>query len=408
MGTLIKLAWRNIWRNKRRTIILICAMSTGLIGILVCEGFINGWLDSMIENATNKGTGHIAIFAKGYFENPAVEKNLAIDADLEKSLDADPRIKQWTPRIKVNGLLSNAEHANMINIIGVAPDREANVSVIADSMVEGRWLKPDDRNVIVIGAKTAERYGTKLGRKVVLISQQDGGDVGSAAFHIVGIFRTDAEAFDKSVVYINLPDARKLVNLIDRITEVNLVLNDLNQVDDVSASLGTKLDTGKLEVLTWKDQQPFTVKMIGMSDAWTGIVYAIYFIAMAFGIVNTLLMAVNERYREIGIMLAIGTRRFQVVVMVALESFFLAVISVIVGNAIGIGLVRYWGATGMDLSSFAEGLAMYGMGRVLYLSIGVDSVIQMSVITFVIAVLFSLYPAIRASRFKPIEAIQRL
>ena len=408
MLTLIKLAWRNIWRNRRRTIILICAMSTGLIGILITIGFMNAWLDSMIQNSLNKESGHIGIFAKGYFENPAVEKNFIVTRKFKQKLSSEPMIEQWTQRININGLVNNAEHSSMVKIMGVDPKREGRVTVIPSKITEGRWLTPDDTNAIIIGKKTAEKFKTKLGRKMILLTQQLGGEVGTAAYRIKGIFESGNESFDESVVYINLTEAKNLVALGDKITEVIVVLADLNQVDATTLSLRNMVDSGTLEVLSWKEQQPLTWKMVQWSDQMMWIWYAIFFIAMAFGIVNTLLMAVNERYREIGIMLAIGTKRWQVVTMIVWESFFLALCSLIVGNLAGIGLVHYFGSAGLDLSGFAAGMEMYGTDRILYPSIGFDSIMTMSTWTFIISLIFSLYPAIRASRFKPIEAIQRL
>ena len=383
-------------------------MSTGLIGILITIGFMNAWLDSMIENSLNKESGHVGIFAEGYFENPAVEKNFVFDRELKQKLDSEPTIEQWTKRIKINGLVNNAEHSSMVKIMGVDPKREGRVTVIPSKITQGEWLSPSDTNAIVIGAKTAERFKTKLGRKMILLTQQLGGEVGTAAYRIKGIFESGNEAFDESVVYINLSDANKLANMDNKITEVIMVMASLEQVDSTTISIRSLLDPNTLEVLSWKEQQPLTWKMVQWSDAMMWVWYAIFFIAMAFGIVNTLLMAVNERYREIGIMLAIGTKRWQVVTMIVWESFFLALCSLIVGNLAGVGVVHYFGNIGLDLSGFAQGMELYGTDRILYPSIGLNSIFIMSFWTFVISLFFSLYPAVRASRFKPIEAIQRL
>lgn len=405
MKTLIKLAWRNIWRNTRRTIILICAMSVGLFGILATRGLVNGWLDQMVQNAVNSYTGHIAVFANGYFENQVVEKNFAVDKTVAAAVDSIPQLENWTERIKVSGLISNAEHSTMIGIVGVDPIKEAKISIVASSIVEGRWLTPDDKYGIVLGARTVERFRTKLGHKVVLMSQQLGDEIGSGAYRIVGIFKTEQQGFDESVAYINLPDAQTLVNLAGKVTDITVLLKRGADVNLAAAALRSKLGTKDLEVLTWKQQQPMVVKMVDLSRQMMVLFYAIFFIAMAFGIVNTLLMAVNERFREIGIMLAIGTRRWQIIAMIGLESFFIAIVSVIVGGAIGTLTVKYFQHNGMNLAAFAEGLDYFGLGHVLYPSLNAMDVFVMSLWTFIIAVLFSLYPAIRACRFRPVDAI---
>ena len=553
-------------------------MSSGLLGIFITEGFLNGWLDSMIEGAINKNVGHIAIFSEDYFENPNVEKHFVLDEKLKGKLDTLPNLKAWTPRIKVNGLISNAEHSSMLNVIGTSPKDEANVSIIASRIRRGRWLNDEDTRGIVIGARLAEKFYPRywedssnpknkdpfarvIGKKLVIRSQQyDSDQVGSDLFRVVGIFNTGMEGFDESNAYIILPSAQKLVNLEGRITEVNIMVNKLDQVDGAAVymtswinrdSLITPLDimnwkltqlmttvgifntkmeksdlsnahiilpsiqklinpkeqltevnimlnnieqenqgvvyaanwidpnkldqitweqqppmtivnlfhtgmekfdksnayiiqpsaiklvnleqwipevniivnkieqgdqgavymaswTYPLDIMTWKQQQPMTTKILELMDVFSIIFYLIFYIAMAFGIVNTLLMAVNERYREIGIMLAIGTRRWQIVVMVALESFFLAVVSVIFGDILGIAVVKYFEHNGLDLSSFAQGMELMGIDKILYPSVSFGAVVTMSISTFAIAVFFSLYPAVRASRFKPIEAIQKL
>jgi putative ABC transport system permease protein len=426
MLTLIKLAWRNIWRNKRRTIILVCAMASGLLGIYIGEGFINGWVDSMIDGAINKNIGHVAVFAEGYYENPMVEKHFILEEKMKRDIDAIPTLKAWTPRLKVTGLVSNSEHSAMINVVGVDPSREARVSIIASKVTEGRWLESGDTRSIVIGARLAEKfypqywenatdpknknpYERVLGKKLVIRSQQfDSDEVGADLFRVAGIYRSGMQGYDESNAYINLPIAQKLVNLDGRLTEVNIMVNSLKEVDVSAELFRTEVDLETFEVMTWKQQQPMTTKMLDMVAAMKVIFYMIFYIAMAFGIVNTLLMAVNERYREIGIMLAIGTKRWQVVVMVALESFFLAIVSVIVGNVLGVSLVNYFKVNGLDLSAWAAAMEMYGIGKIVYPSVGVHAVITMSIYTFLIAIIFSLYPAVRASRFKPIEAIQKL
>ena len=408
MGTLAKLAWRNIWRNSRRTIILICAVSAGLIGILFTLAMSNAFIDQMIQNAVNKSIGHIGIFGKGYFENPVVENNLVLADETRIFLEADPRMKGWSPRVKVSGLMNNAEHSTMISIMGVEPQKEAKVSIVPHSMMDGKWLKPGDENAIVISSKTADRFKTKLGRKIILMTQALGGEVGSGAFRIVGIFKTDSQGFDKSVVYINMPDAQKMINLQGKITGVTIMAKEQADVEPLAAAIRQHLSQKTSEVLTWKQMEPLTVQMLEMMDQFMVITYAVFFIAMAFGILNTLLMAVNERYREIGIMLAIGTRRWQIVAIVAMESFFIAVVAMFVGNAISLTAVAYFEQAGINLASFSEGLELYGMGHTIYPRIALESALNMSIWTFIIAIVFSLYPAIRASRFRPVEALRRI
>jgi len=401
-------------------------MASGLLGIFISEGFVNGWLDSMIEGAINKNVGHIAIFATDYFENPTIEKHFILDGKLAKELDNMAGLKGRTSRLKINGLVSNAEHSGMLNVVGTQTAAESKVSIIPSVIRQGRWLKDDDERGIVIGARLAEKfypqywekpddpknkepYKRVLGKKLVVRSQQyDSQEVGAELFRVVGIFKSGMEGYDESNAYITLASAQSLINLPGKITEVSIIFNKMDQVEPSALAMRSMIDKEKLAAMTWKEQQPMTTKMIQLVDMFTVIFYVIFYIAMAFGIVNTLLMAVNERYREIGIMLAIGTRRWQIVAMVALESFFLALVSLVAGNIIGISCVKYFEKNGLDMSGFSAGLELFGIEKVIYPSITLEAIVSMSITTFLIAVFFSLYPAVRASRFKPIEAIQKL
>ena len=407
MGIIFKMAWRNIWRNKRRTIILLCAVSIGLIGMLFISGFMNGWMTQMLNNAVRQKSGHVAIMAKGFYSNPVVENHFTVTDKIKQAVENSPEVTGWTTQIVLNGLVNNADKSRFGTIIGADTKREPEVFYPARSIVEGRWLNPDDRYGIVVGHKLLETYNTKLGRKIVLMTQQFKGDVGSGAFHIIGVYRTENNNYDESNVYITQQAAKELANLGDnQVTNLAMILENEYQADAVKERISTELNDPQLEILTWRQLQPMLRQTLEMMDQFNWITYLIFYIAMAFGILNTLLMAVNERYREIGIMIAIGTSRLRVVVMVAVESLCIALVAVAIGDIIGVALVELFHHTGMNLSLWSDALEGFNVGRIIYPYLGAGNIWNLSMWTFVFAMLSAIIPAFRAARFKPVEAIR--
>ena len=409
MKTLLILSWRNIWRNKRRTFILVCAMMAGLVGVLLSMGLTNSWLVQIKDNAVRLFAGHIKIHAAGYHDRPSVEFALAPTARVTERLGADPRVKAWAERVSVQALLSTASQSRVINLVGIDPEAEVGVSVILDSVQEGvpldAWDQPG--RPILIGRRLADRIERGLGKKLVLMSQQSGNnEVGSGAFRIAGIFDSGNGGFDESHVYIFKEDAQRMLALGDRITETVIMLHDMEQSDLVAAELRAMVEGDAMEALSWRERLPLVEKTIEMSRQMMIPYYAIFYVAMAFGILNTLLMAIGERTHEIGVMLAIGLNRWRLIGMILLESLLIAILSVFVGAASGWGLVAWWGARGIDLSSMAEGLAYMGVSRIIYPSLRSADLIGASAAALAVALVFALYPAWRASRLAPVEAIR--
>ncbi len=408
MKILLQMAWHNIWRNKRRAIILLCAMSAGLAGVLFCMGFVNGWLDQMVESSVNRCEGHLRVMGLGYNENPLIEYAFEPVPDLAATLDEHNHVKAWANRVVAQGMLSTASKSYVVNVVGIEPERERALSIVAGSICEGVFLDSAVSGKALIGARLAEKLKTKVGKKVVIVSQQFGGDMGSGAYRIAGIFDTHSAGFDESHVYVLRSDAQELLGLGDRITETTIMLDKIEVAEAFAGELKCQVPTDDVEVLTWKDRMPFAVQSLEMSGRYMIPFLGLFYIAMAFGTVNTLHMAVSERTHEIGVMRAIGMNRLRLVLLILFESFFLAVIAVVVGSTVGWAIIACFGASGMDLSMLAAGMDYLGVERVLYPYLESSQVVGASVTTFVIAILFSLFPAIRAARLAPVEAIRQV
>ncbi|MBU1692675.1 MAG: FtsX-like permease family protein [Verrucomicrobia bacterium] len=407
MKTLLKMAWLNIWRNKRRTLILLCAMAAGLIGVLFTMGFMQGWMNQMVDNAIMTYEGHVKILGKGFQRNPVIENSMPAMPDVEGILNRDPRVRAWTERLTAQGLLSTPTDSRVVTIVGADPDREPQVSVIGEALRDGEFVSSKEPLKIAIGRTLSEKIKKGLGKKVVLMSQRLDGEIGSAAFRVGGLFDTGSGSYDESTVYISLADARQMLAEGDRVTEITILLHDIKDSEVVAADLARELKERGVEVVTWKDRLPFIVEMIKLSDRFAIPYYALFYIAMAFGIVNTLLMAIGERTHEIGIMLAMGMHRRTLVLLIMLESLFLAILAALAGAGIGWGLVAWFGHRGIDLSAFSAAMEYYGLGHVLYPVLDPGRAAWAVVAMLAVALVFSFYPAARAARLVPVEAIRR-
>ena len=410
MRTLLTMAWRNLWRNKRRTGILICAMVVGLAGVLVLMGLIEGWLDQMVDASVRSYEGHVKVTAEGYRQNPIVEHHMRSYASLLSELEDDSRVEGWAERVAVQGLLSTAEHSEMVRIIGIDPDQESRVSNVPGAVREGSFFDSPGGawNPVLIGGRLAEKLGRSVGKKVVLMSQQDGNELGSGAFRIAGVFDTGHGVLDRHTVYILKADAQKLLNLGDRITEAVVMLQDVEDSEAVTQALARKLEDEPVEVTSWRQRLPIISDGIEISRRMMFLYYGIFYVAMAFGIVNTLLMAIGERTHEIGVMVAIGMNRGRLVLLVVLESFLVSLVSAAIGTCVGCAIVTWIGYTGIDLTALADVIEYFGIGRVLYPRLSLPSVAFAALATIGVGLAFSLYPALHASRLIPVEAIRRI
>jgi ABC-type lipoprotein release transport system permease subunit len=405
-----QLSWRNIWRNPRRTAIILIAVSIGVWSMVVLGALWQGMVNQMIKNGVATMTGHLQIHQKDYRNDPVVENSIPDPDRVAKVLGEHlPEKTAWSSRIRVTAVAANARHSAGVTIIGIDPDREAAVSFIAGAVREGRYLQADDRYGILIGRALADKFATKLGRKVVLMSQNTEREIGSRAFRITGIFRAEMEATEKQLVFITKPAARKLLKLGVGVSEYSIVLpeEDPPDLETIVATLKANLSADDL-VEGWPEILPMVKTYVELIQSWNWIWYLVVFIAMGFGIVNTMLMAVYERMREFGVLKALGMPPGWIVKDVLTESFFLLLGGMLIGNLVAFLTVWIFSRTGIDLSAFAAGAEYAGIAKIIYPALSFRDVGIANLMVFLLGLLISLYPAIRAARFTPVEAMTHI
>ena len=402
----LQLAWRNIWRNPRRTMVLLTAIIVGVWSMIVLSALMRGIADQLVRNGIATLTGHIQVHQKGYRNDPVIDYSIIepkiVETALKKVLPAGAH---WTSRVRVSAVASNARHSGGITLIGIDPQREAAISFIGQAIREGHYLKPDDEYGIIAGNALVKKFKTRLGRKLVLMSQDTGREIASRAFRIVGIFRGELEATEKQFVFVTLPAAQQMLKLKKSISEVSIILPAHEKAAPVAAALEDELSPGDYEIHTWQELLPLVTGVLKMYDGFIFLWFLVVFIAMGFGIVNTTLMAVFERIREFGLLKALGMKPLGIIKEVLIESFFLLIIGMLIGNSLGFLGIFILSETGIDLSSFAEGMEFVGMSRIIYPVIYSKDVVTANLVVFILGLFVSAYPAAKAARITPIEAL---
>ncbi len=402
----LQLAWRNIWRNPRRTTVILVAVIIGVWSMILLGALMRGTAVGMVKNGIATLTGHIQIHHKGYREDPAIENSMTRLRFVETLLNEKlPPAAQWTRRVRVNAIASNARHSKGVTLVGIDPHTEAAVSFIGTAISRGRYLRPDDSNGIVVGEALLDAFETRVGRKLVLMSQDTAQEIASQAFRIVGVFKAEMEATEKQFVFVPRPTSQDMLKLHAGISEISILLSDGYENLAVYEALKAALPPDEFEIHNWQELLPFQTAYLRILDGFMWFWFLVVFVAMGFGIVNTTLMAVFERMREFGLMKALGMKPWWILREVLVESFVLLICGIIIGNALGFLSIYAFSGNGIDLSALAAGAEFAGMTRIIYPVVAVKDVIVANLTVLLLGLLVSLYPAIKASRFTPIQAL---
>lgn len=398
------LAWRNLWRNPRRTLITFVAISVGVWSMLVLAALMQAWGESAFDSAVRTLLGHGQIHAPQYLDDPTIDHRFAPpSAMLRDRLDAAD-VTAWASRVRVPAIVRTARENAPVTLVGIDPERERGLSFIPDAVNDGVYLADAEDAGILLGRRLAARLRTGLGKRVVILSQAASGEIAERGFRVAGIFDAEQRQTETGFVFVRRAPAQSMLGIGDDISEISFVLEDVDRLPPVLESL--RRAAPGLEVVAWSELEPFTRAILDISDGTIALWTAIMFVLVAFGLVNTLLMAVLERAREFGLVQALGLRPRLLLLQVLLESTFLVGLGVVAGAAAGLGTVLGFHG-GLDLSALAQGGAELGIGRVLYPQIDVALTIEIALFVWVMGIVTSLYPAWRAGRDVPVATINK-
>ncbi len=402
---IIKLSWKNIWRNKTRSGVVITAVVLGTCAGTFMSAFMNGMVLQLIENQLNTYISHIQIHTKQYQENKLPEFYIPSVDSLINDLQSKPFVKGITSRSVVSGLASTTSSTFGVTINGIDPETEPEVFTIHSNIKEGDYFEIPDRNPVLVGEKLAERLKLKLRSKVVLNFQDVDGDISAGAFRVVGIFKTSNTSFDQSNVFVKKEDLNRLIGAENIVHEIDIVLDNFREADFYASQFGSTNPT--LAVESWGEVSP----SLRFSDANTNmylyIFMTIILIALTFGIINTMLMAVLERQHELGMLMAIGVNKTRTFVLILSETFFLSIFGAPIGLFIAWAGIGYLAEIGLDLGAFAEGFESFGMSSIIYPVLEPQYYLNVGAMIIITTIIASIYPSIKALKLNPVEAIRK-
>jgi putative ABC transport system permease protein len=415
MATLLLIAWRNLWRGWRRSAVVVGSVAIGLAAALLLVAWSHGWVIQIVQTAVATRLASIAVHAQGYQTNPDVGTSLADGGRaLVAALEHMPGV-HVSPRVLGDGLAQSARHGARVALVGVIPEREARVSVVESSLAAGAVPQPTPSGVArqlpgaLLGAALADELGVGIGEKIVLHAP---GESGLGAFRVSGLYRTASRDFDRSTVFLRLEDAQRLLGVGDRVHELAIALDAPDQLAAVEARARAELPQvapgERIEVLSWREREPRLAAILELMSSTAWVSYAAVFAGMAFGIANALLMSVYERIREFGVMRSLGLPARRLFALVLFESVLLTLGGAALGVALGVAIVLSLAHSGVSLGSFADTLGQLGVGPRVYPRLEAGDWIWPLGLAFATAVVAAAWPAAKAARLRPAEAVRHV
>jgi len=397
------LAWRNLWRNHRRTLIMLAAITVGVWAMIFMTALMRGMVDDMLLNGIRNLPGEVQIHHPQYRDDPSINNSISTpDEKLLKALQI-AEVKAWTNRVRVPAVISSERDSRGITLLGIIPESEVQLSFDLDSISEGRFLKNSNDSGLVIGAKMAERLETRLGKRVVVMSQDPENNIADRGFRIVGIYKAKIASLEEMYVYAGLKTVQKLLKLENKVSEIAITGENYRHVESwypvIKKAAGQDLQT-----LPWYQVDTYLGTMLTVMDGFVLVWVVVIFLALSFGLVNTLVMAVFERIREIGLMQALGMRPSLILYQILIESFLLLLIGLLLGNLLAVGTIIPL-QDGIDVSAVAKGMEMMGTSSVLYPALKLNDILLANAVVIILGLLTSILPAWHAASFDPIEAL---
>jgi len=412
-----RMAFRNVWRNTRRSLITMATIAVGVTFLIVMQGFRDGFRNKWVDVATRTFLGHIQIHAAGYFQSYLsmdISKTMANWQEVAEKLPKD-KIVAAAPRVDAFGFASTGETSHTLRLVGALAPEEARVTWFAEKIVAGEYLSPSDdpeRHEILIGEELQKYFRVKVGDRLFVMVQTFTADVAYEVFFIKGIFRTRNPDVDNFVALVHLETLQKAMAqdvpyFKDKVSGLVIRVKSGQEPQEVARLIQSRLEGTDYEVKSWEQMAPDLVQLLNLIEAFTWVMYLILFLVAALNTTNTVLMAVMERVREFGVMVAQGTEPNHIVVLVVLESIILGFLASLVGVTLGVVISLHYARVGFDLSHFSEGLRwMLGDETRVYFRLTAKEVLETGLAMVAVVAMAGLYPAIRASRLKPVEALR--
>jgi len=403
---ILSLSWRNIWRNKVRSLVIIMAITIGIFAGVFSWAFYRGMVNQRVQAAIATESSHIQVHARNYMINPEQKNTLKGADSIASVIRKMEGVKEVSGRILVNAMIASAETGTGIILVGIDPGVERQVTQTHLGLTGGDYFTGNSKSPIVIGEKLADKLSVRLKSRVVLTLQTTDGSLTTGLFRVSGIYKTSNSSFDEMRVFVRAEDASKLINLKPGVAHELAVLlenNDAELLNRISAKL--KAGFPALDVATWRDIMPEVSIVEESMDIMMGVFMGVILAALISGIINTMLMAVLERVKELGMLMAVGMNKRRVFRMILSETVLLTLTGGLLGIAAGYFITLLFARQGIDLSRWAEAYEKLGYDTVVYPVIEPDIALKVVAMVVATGIIAAIYPAMKAIRLNPAEAL---
>lgn len=409
MSVELKMAWRNIWRNPRRTLLTIAAIAFAGLILVFMLSFQFGTYETMINASVKVSTGHLQVVARGYLDDKKMRLVIEDPDQVARVLEKIDGIDSFTFRTNGFCLVSSDERTYGVMVTGIDPVREARVSTIESLVRKGRYLKPTDAYGALIGEHLSKNLKVDINDELTVLGQGRDGSIAAAVLIVTGIFNSGIDAFDRNVIMTGISGFQEVFSMGKSVHEAIITADSLGDVAMVQQRIQKDLSgadgTDNLDVPDWMDIMPGLLQGIQM-DLISGIImYIILIIVVAFSIFNTFLMAIFERTREFGVMMAIGTTPARITRLVMFESVCMTIIGIALGIGAGVLVTLYFQTYGIHIAGTEDILKHYGIPNRLYPRLSFVSVTAGPMVVFFITFVSSVFPALKIKNLKPVDAM---
>ena len=404
---ILQVSWRNVWRNKLRSGVILTAMALGVLAGIFIMAFTQGMVNQRLESAIMTEISHIQLHTPEFVNVNDIEHYFGDSDTLINAISNIPAIASVSRRIIINSMINSAEKGTGVRLVGIEPERESTVTNLHTKIIEGNYLEPLKRGrPILIGKKLSETLGVSVGSKVVTGTLDINGQPLYYQFRVAGIFKTVSTPFDESTAFVDYGDLREITGMpVESAHELAMILNSRELSNDAQKQVQEMYP--ELDVKLWSEIMPELRYLTEQMDYYLYLFILIILLALGFGIVNTMLMAVLERIKELGMLMAVGMNKRRIFSMILMETVFLCISGGVVGIALGSTLSWYFGIKGIDLSGlYGEGLSEIGYDSVIYTVLTPEIVISVLILVILTGMIASVYPALKALSLNPAEAIR--
>lgn len=403
---LLKLAWLNIWRNKRRTIITATSVFFAVLLAIIFRSLTDGVYDNMIHNVVSYSSGYLQIHQKGYWDEQSIDNTFEEDEQLNQEVLKNPKVTHIMPRLQTFALASYDKKTKGVLVLGIDPVKEKEVNNLHDKIVAGEYIENINDNSVVLGEGLASQLKLKVNDSLVLLGQGYHASSAAAKFRVKGLIKLGAIELNNNVVYMPLQQSQNMFGAENRLTSVSVMLDKSTDLEKLKHSLQQTINSDSYEVMSWKEMMPEMDQFIEADSTGHYIIIGVLYFIISFGLFGTLLMMIFERKHELGILIAIGMKKQLLALVLVLEAIMISLIGCITGVIAGFLIIKWFTAHPIHFTGELKDVYEdYGIESILYFSSHEKIFIVQTLIVLLLSVLLACYPGYKVMKLKPVEAI---